>query len=277
MTITLELAGLRMALRSVGGVETCIQIPWLDLCLDIGRCPRGAERHRNLLLTHAHIDHAAGLPYYVSMRGLMNLKPPHVWCPKSCEEPLRKILDTWASLQADSDRLTLTGIAPGDRIDLPKGTFATVFSAPHRIDAVGFTIFQTKRKLKPELAGLPTEEIGARARAGEEVNTTETFPLLCFPGDTRIEVVEEEETVRTARILILECTFVGDKVTPQKARRTGHVHLDQVAERADLFENEHVVLSHFSRRHSADEIRDEAARILPKSLMDRVTLLIHDD
>lgn len=275
MTIELDLGGLKILAYSVGGVETCFRIPELDVCLDIGRCPPGAEKMGNLLLTHAHIDHAAGLPYYVSMRGLMNMKPPRVYCPKSCEPTLRRILDEWASLQADSDRLTLTGVEPGDRIELPKGNHAVPFRSPHRIDTVGYTIFRTKKKLNPALAGLSGEEIGKRARAGEAVNVTETTPALCFPGDTRIEVVEQEEIVRTARVLILECTFVGDKVAPAKARRTGHVHLDQIAERADLFENEHLVLSHFSRRHSHAKIEDEVRKRLPKHLRDRLTLLLH--
>ncbi|MEQ9501779.1 MAG: MBL fold metallo-hydrolase [Deltaproteobacteria bacterium] len=274
--IALNLGGLDIRAYSVGGVETCFVLPRYDVCLDIGRCPRGAERQGHLLLTHAHIDHAAGLPYYVSLRALMSMKPPRVACPEASAETLKTILDTWATLQADSDRLHLVAVKPGDRIPLKHGAYAVAYRSPHRIACVGYTIYSTKKKLKDELAGLPGEEIAKRARAGEEVNTVTESAEVSFPGDTRIEVVETEPSVRTAKVLILESTFVGDSIAPEKAKRTGHVHLDQIAERADLFENEHILLTHFSRRHSAAQIHDEAKKKLPPHLYERVTLLVHE-
>ena len=53
------------------------------------------------------------------------------------------------------------------------------------------------------------------------------------------------------------------------------MHLDQIAERADLFDNEFVVLTHFSRRHAEAEIRAEVDRRLPESLRARIRLLQH--
>ncbi len=275
--IDLDLGGLQIRARSVGGVETCFILPRFGVCLDIGRCPRGAERMGHLLLTHAHIDHAAGLPYYVSLRALMSMKPPRVACPAASAETLKVILDAWASLQADSDRLHLQPVQPGDRIPLDRGAYAIAFRSPHRIACVGYTIYSTKKHLKPELVGLDGEEIARRARAGEEVNTVRATAEVSFPGDTRIEVVESEPSVRTARVLILESTFVGDTISAEKAKRTGHIHLDQIAERADLFENEHILLSHFSRRHSEERIRAEVKDKFPPHLFERVTLLVHVD
>ena len=273
---TLNLGGLKIEAYSVGGVETCFQIQDFDVCLDIGRCPAGAERRNVLLLTHAHIDHAAGLPYYVSLRGLINLPPPRVYCPAADRDGLQAILDGWARLQADSDRCSLIGVKPGDEIRLPRDHVARPYRSPHRISTVGYTIYSQRKKLKAELHGLDGPQIAARARAGERVNEVQERAELSFPGDTRIEVVESEASVRQARILLLECTFMGPDVSVEKARRSGHVHLDQIAERADLFENEFVVLTHFSRRHSPDHIRSEVARRLPDNLRRRVQLLIHE-
>lgn len=270
----LDLAGHRIEAVSVGGVETCFRVPGFDVCLDIGRSPRGAEREATLLLTHAHIDHAAGLPYYVSLRGLMGAPAPRVFCPAADRDTLWHILETWSTLQADSDRCTLEGVKPGDRIELGKSRFATVFRSPHRIATVGYTLHRRNKRLKEALRGLPNEEIAARARRGEAVQDLIDVPEICFPGDTTIDVVEREPTVRTARLLLLECTFVGDKVSEAWARKSGHIHLDQIAARADLFENEAILLTHFSRRHSPDEIRAQVDATLPESLRPRVTLLV---
>ena len=47
-----------------------------------------------------------------------------------------------------------------------------------------------------------------------------------------------------------------------------------VAEFASRFENQLVVLTHFSRRYSRQEIRDTIRRRCPKSLVDRIRVAI---
>lgn len=259
--------------RCVGGVETCYEVPTWDLNLDIGRCPPGSERQRTLLLTHGHIDHAAGLPYYVSLRALYGMTPPKIFCPRSAEGPLRDILAGWARLQTDSERCELVGLDPGDEVPLGRSRFARTFASPHRIQTLGYTIFERVRKLAPELHGLPPEAIRARVAAGEEVHQVIERPELCFPGDTQIAVLDRDPSVKRARVLLLECTFLGPSVEPEKARRGGHIHLDDIAARAEDFENEHLVLVHFSQRYGRDEIEHEVSAKLPPDLRERVHVM----
>lgn len=273
---TLELAGIQVHALSVGGIETCYQIPAFDACLDIGRCPPQAIRFGTLLLTHGHIDHAAGLPYYISMRGMMGHPPPRVFCPAASYPAIKKLLRVWSDLQADTERCTLKGLEPGDEINLKGDSLARTFASPHRIDTLGYTLLRRVRKLRGDLLGESQDKIAARARNGEVVQTVIERPELCFPGDTRIEVVETEPSVTRARVLILECTFVGSTVSVSKARRGGHVHLDQIAERASLFQNDVLLLTHFSRRHDRSEIEAEIARRFPAELKAKTRLLYHD-
>ena len=99
-------------------------------------------------------------------------------------------------------------------------------------------------------------------------------PEVAFCGDTLIDVVEREEVVRKARLLILEVTFLDDRVSVEKARASGHVHLRELAERADLFENEALLLTHFSPRYSREEILIALDRGLPPRLRERATPLL---
>ena len=52
-----DLAGLEVGGISVGGIETCIEVPAYKLAFDIGRCPPSAASARQVLFTHSHIDH----------------------------------------------------------------------------------------------------------------------------------------------------------------------------------------------------------------------------
>lgn len=263
----------RLRGRAVGGVETCYEVPTFDLNLDIGRCPPGSERQSRLLLTHGHIDHAAGLPYYVSLRALYRMPPPTVFCPRSAVGPLTDILAGWARLQTDSERCHLVGLEPGAVVSLGPSRFVRTFAASHRIETLGYTIFERVRKLKPSLRSEPPEALRARRAAGEEIHDVVERPELCFPGDTRIDVIAREPTVTQARVLLLECTFVGPQVAAQKAHRGGHVHLDDIARHAEAFENEHVVLVHFSQRHPRSLIEEQIRRGVPEPLRSRIRLM----
>jgi ribonuclease BN (tRNA processing enzyme) len=66
---------------SVAGEETIVQVPELNVCFDIGRCPYFALTSDIICLTHGHMDHVAGLPYYLSQRAFQGMKPGTILLP----------------------------------------------------------------------------------------------------------------------------------------------------------------------------------------------------
>ncbi|MEO1233996.1 MAG: MBL fold metallo-hydrolase [Myxococcota bacterium] len=273
--IRIDAAGQVIHALSIGGIETCFEIPAYDCNLDIGRCPPGALRRNRLFLTHAHMDHAGGLPYYVSMRAMQGMRPPKVFCPASVRDELQSILELWSKLDSDATRCTLIGLEPGERLTLGGDKECLTFAATHRVDTLGYLLVRKRRKLKPDLRGLDGTAIAARAAAGEVIHDEVEVDEICFPGDTSIEVLEREPRIRQARLLLLECTFIGEKPGREWAGKGGHIHIEDIAERADWFENERLVLTHFSRRYSSQLIRETVERTLPPSLRERVQLLLH--
>ena len=47
---------------SIAGEVTTIQIPELDVCFDMGQCPRAALSAKYCAISHGHMDHIGGLP-----------------------------------------------------------------------------------------------------------------------------------------------------------------------------------------------------------------------
>ena len=70
----LEMGDFTLAGYSVAGEESVIIAPELDCVFDIGKCPREALTVNHVLLSHGHMDHAAGLAYYFSQRTFQELR-----------------------------------------------------------------------------------------------------------------------------------------------------------------------------------------------------------
>jgi len=257
---------------SIGSYGTCILIPSLNVALDIGRCPEPAVAMDTVLITHGHIDHLGGIGHHCARRELMRLNPPTYVMKES-------LVDAFETLMAafrlcDTSKLPYNLVVLGDGLERPLDRSHTIrtFPTDHIVPSQGYTIWETRKKLRPDLVGRPGAEIAKLAHAGEQVSVETTHPELAYTGDTRISVVKHRE-VTTARILIMEVTFLDDRVSPEKAHRTHHIHLDDVINLADMFDNEHIFLVHPSMRYKAADVERILADRLPDSLRDRVTPL----
>ena len=75
---------------SIGGVETCYILPHFNIAFDVGRCPYPLIDIPKVFVTHGHLDHAAGLPYYISQRALRRLSTPDVYMPQKLYPHIKK-------------------------------------------------------------------------------------------------------------------------------------------------------------------------------------------
>lgn len=268
-----DLQGLEVEGVSVGGIETCIEVPSFKLAFDIGRCPPSALLRPTILVTHAHIDHLGGIAFHAATRALRGMPPPTYVVPPHAVEALAELFHAWRRLDGSDLPHELVAIGPGEEHLLAPGRFARPFRSIHRATCQGYAIWSRRRKLKPELADRGSDELRDMRSRGVEITNDHEVPELAFVGDTRIEVVEREAVVREARRLILETTFVDDRVSVEDCRARGHIHLDEVIERAHLFQNEAILLTHFSARYKPAEIHAALER-LPDELRGRVQALV---
>ena len=269
----LSLAGEEINAVSVAGLETCIELPRHKLCFDIGKGPRSAVNMSTVCFTHSHIDHMGGIAHHVATRSMLSMTPPTYLVPSEIQAPLNRLLDAFREIDGSDLPCTIRPVDPGDEIDLSKGRFLRVFKAHHTLPCVGYSLWRRSTRLKSELQGSDRETIRAARLRGEAVSVDVMHPLVAFTGDSRIDVVECEAVVREAKLLIMEVTFLDDRVPVQKARYNGHIHLDEVIERADLFSNEAILFTHLSARYRYKEALEILGKRLPASLKERVTLL----
>ncbi|NOT30660.1 MAG: hypothetical protein HOP15_09465 [Planctomycetes bacterium] len=270
----IELNGLELRALSVGGLETCHWLPRWRVAFDIGRCPLPVVDCRTVLFTHAHMDHLGGIAYHTATRALRKQPPPRYVVPHHCAADLARLFEVWRALDRSDMAHTLIPLGPGEEHRLENGLVARPFRSPHSAPCQGYGLWSKKEKLKPEFHGRSGPELAELRRAGVVLADTLETPEFVFTGDTLIEVLEQEAVVRTARVLVLECTFVDQRVSVAEARAKGHVHLDEIVARAELFQNEAILLTHFSARYRAHEIRSSLDAKLPPSLRARVTPLL---
>lgn len=270
-----DLAGIPVEGLSVGGIETSLLLPGFKLGFDVGRCPRRTVPVETLLFTHAHMDHMGGIATHVATRALQHMRPPTYIVPRENAADVEELLGVWRRLDRSDLACRVVPLGPGDEWEVRPDLVARPFRSVHRAPCQGYVLWKRKTRLKAAYRGRHPEEI-KRLRLGEGVEVEEVVetPEVAFTGDTRIEAFDREDVLRTVRLLIHEVTFLDERVSVEKCRSQGHTHLDEVIERAERFENQAILLTHFSSRYSAAEVVEILDRRLPPSLAGRVTPLL---
>lgn len=211
------------------------------------------------------------MPYVLSQRTRHQGKHTRVFCPRAVVEPLEALIAAAGRLEETAYDYTLTGLAPGDRVEVGRDLSVEAFATDHVVPSLGYHMLSARRRLLPEHRGLPGPEI-ARLRAdGVEVTGTVEELLLSYCGDTGAGVFDLEPRLFESQVLLIECTFLSDSKR-ESAAEYKHLHFDDLAEVADRFRNRAIVLHHLSRRHKPDELRAAVDRRLP-GLADRVRVL----
>jgi ribonuclease Z len=265
-------AGLTIEGYSRAAVQTYWRIPELKIGFDLGAQPWDFMGTPTWLLSHTHLDHAAALPVYVARRRMMHMEPPAVYVPAEALEDIRRFLLIMQRLDRGRMLCQLTGLKPGDEIELSRELVITAYATTHTIPSLGYVVWDRKFKLKDEYHGLPGEQIRDLRLGGTQVTREVRTPLLAYTGDTSPGGLDNYPAVYNAKILITEVSFIRPNHRREKIHKFGHMHLDDVVERADRFQNELIIFSHFSTRYNPPEIRRLIEDKLPRGLRERVRL-----
>jgi ribonuclease Z len=117
---------------SVAGEESVILAPELDVVFDIGKCPREALRVNHVLLSHGHMDHAAGIAYYFSQRDFQGISGGVALVAKSLVEPLERLMDAVAGVEGHTSPHKFVGMSDGEDYEIRRGLKANSWTSPAR-------------------------------------------------------------------------------------------------------------------------------------------------
>jgi ribonuclease Z len=258
---------------SVAGEETVVGMPQLDVCFDVGRAPDQIISINHVLLTHGHMDHAAGIAYYLSHRKFSGQKPGTVLAPANLLAPIRKIINAWGKLDGNVIPAELVGVKPGDEYKVKPNLFVKVFPTKHSRGSVGYTVIERRKKLKGEYANLTGPQLVELKKQGVTIDYPLEFPIVTYLGDTQYVDFSQLDYIAASKILIAECTFFEDEHTG-RADAGRHMHIDEFAGLIGRRQNKHIIITHLTQRTSMAEIRRILKQKLGKEWCDKIILLM---
>ena len=257
---------------SVSGLATRLHVPELKLVFDIGEVsPEVAPECSTVCITHGHMDHAGAAARLASLRAMGGQTPPHFVVPDHTAEAFMGMFKAFEDLDRAPLPHTLTVIHPHHRLPLGRDLSVEVFGTAHRIPCSAYGVWRETRKLKAEFVGMSGVEIAGLKQRGVAITDVTSTLVFAYTGDTTMDLFDTFPVLYTAQTLAMELTFFQDYLET-KARHWGHTHVQNVIDRADLFQNQEVVLVHQSARYGAEQ-KHGALMSLPTPLRDRARWL----
>ncbi|MEL6329047.1 MAG: MBL fold metallo-hydrolase [Planctomycetota bacterium] len=258
---------------SVAGEATTVQIPELDIVFDVGVCPRAILASKFAAISHGHMDHIGGLAYWCSQRNFQGMGPGTIICDSRIEGDIRGMMTGFINLERQKTPYELMPISPGEDIQLKNNVVLRCFETEHTCPAIGYAIVEKRTKLKEEYHGLPQDKLTELKDRGVDIVRRLEIPLIAYTGDTLPGPHLLHESVRSAKIIVTECTFFEPE-HKERAKIGMHMHVDDIAEWLAVAACEAMVITHVSRRTHLQFARERLEERLGRDRARNVHLLM---
>jgi ribonuclease Z len=258
---------------SIAGEASCVQIPELDICFDMGQCPRMALASKFVAISHGHMDHIGGLAYYCSQRHFQGMGEGTIICDVRIGPAIERMMAGYVELERQTTPYKLIALKPEEEFQIKNNIVVRGFEVEHTVPSFGYVIVEKRSKLKDEYNGLPQEKLRELKDRGTEITRQLQVPLIAYLGDTCPGPALVREDVRKAQIVICECTFTEPE-HKERARIGMHMYAEAVAEWLRVLECQTLVLTHLSRRTNLSFARKRLTELAGPALMRKVQILM---
>ena len=258
---------------SIAGESTTIGIPELDICFDLGICPRAMLSMKHVAISHGHMDHIGGLAYYCSQRWFQGMGEGSIICDVRIAPAIEKMLAGYVDLERQNTPYKIIALKPGDEFMIKNNIFIRPVEVEHTVPTFGYAIIEKRSKLKEEFAGMPQEKLKELRDRGEAITRVLEVPLVAYLGDCAPGPWLVREEVRKAQIAICECTFTEEEHA-DRAKVGMHMHAEAIAEWLRVLESQNLVLTHLSRRTNLGFARERLTKLAGPQLMKKVEFLM---
>lgn len=268
-----ELAGIRLAGFSLAGEETVVAAPELNVCFDVGRAPREVISIDNVCLTHGHMDHAAGVAYYLSQRNFLDICPGRVIVHRGLAGPIQQLMAIWGDIEGHHSPGQICGVESLEDVPIRRDLFVRAFDVNHAAYALGYALIEVRHKLKPEYHGKSGPQLVDLKRKGVEIEARTEVSRLIYTGDTAVGPFLDHGFVRNSQAVVIECTFFEpDHLTRARAGR--HIHVIDLPTVLEAIPEAQILLIHVTRRTELRHAKRIIERTLGPADRDRVQLLM---
>lgn len=288
------LAGVKMNLAdtetvgfSVSGLATWMIAPQLNVCFDMGECPLNALPMDHVFLTHAHGDHSRCLMRHHALRKMIGIeREASYYIPESIIEKAKDWIRASALFEGvHAKNVHLPHLIPlshmseqSEPIQLTyrKNLSVRSFRVNHGVPSLGYTLYDSRLKLKKEFHHLPGHELAQLKKKGVVIQSPLHTPHFTFIGDCTSKSLSHELSIWRSKVLVIESTFIGDG-EERLARQRGHTHLKEIGDLLYELNDEvlcqAIVLKHFSMKVKPLDALEAALRLIPSVFHDRVYLM----
>ncbi len=258
---------------SLAGEETTIALPELNICFDAGRSPREIIAIDTMCLSHGHMDHAAGIPYYLSQRSFVGTNPGKVIMHRGLIGSFERLMECWAEIERHPSPAEFFGLTDGEQLPLRRNLAIRAFDVNHAAYALGYSLIETRHKLKSEYVDRTGPQLVELKKQGISIQDSVEVPLVAYCGDSADGDFFDLDHVRNANLLIMECTFFdADHLVRAKAGR--HLHVRELPDILKRINSPNILVTHVTRRTALGAAKRILQKTISESDFDRIALLM---
>ena len=231
----------------------------------------------SIFLSHGHYDHIGGIGGIIHSRASARgdkEKPIRIYYPRG--DNMIEVLRSYVTTISGNVKFDLDWVPVEAGQELTIGTekgrgLVRVFPVTHSPRSVnrGYSLFERRRRLKPELAGLTQEQITQLSRGKGPDSVSEEYEqiLIAYCGDS---MPVDPGLVRGAEVLMHEATFINE------ADRANEVHstVEETLDVAAAAEVKSLVLMHISTRYPKHQIESMIRKIALERKFDRPLTMV---